>query len=387
MTSLAAQLQAVASAVPREEKLKGKASLLYDIREAADIDLATIYAVGVQGASPRPPAGEALPPPPLYARRHIPRMARSTRRRRRSRREPVLARRRALDVPWHARARAASLERPGARSRARCPDASRTASVSPCRVSSSLTRRAPNKNKRLLRERRREFQSRARFVYTAGFTELCRSDGRFEAYQKPLFSRGASETNRELQDKAFNDRLNVAIEGFLRLLSGRFATAAAARCLEYLIRRFKIHVYNVEAAVTCALPYHATAEFVKLVQLANLENTSFYWLKGVKEKGAAPPRDGLVARCARDGAFLSFVCEAAAASASAKVPYRTACFFVRFCFFFRRRSCSVGVVTKKQNRRTTHRTTTTRVLFFLSSRRRFRRLDASLDRSTAFSSV
>lgn len=60
MTSLAAQLQAVASAVPREEKLKGKASLLYELREAADIDLATIYAVGVQGASPRPPAGEAL---------------------------------------------------------------------------------------------------------------------------------------------------------------------------------------------------------------------------------------------------------------------------------------------------------------------------------------
>ena len=144
-------------------------------------------------------------------------------------------------------------------------------------------------------------------------------DGRFEAYQKPLFSRGASETNRELQDKAFNDKLNGVLEGFLRLVSGHFATAAAAKCLEYLIRRFKIHVYNVEAAVTCALPYHATAEFVKLVQLANLEGTSFYWLEGVKEKGAAPPRDGLVARCARDGAFLSFVCEAAAASASAKV--------------------------------------------------------------------
>jgi len=165
---------------------------------------------------------------------------------------------------------------------------------------------------------------------------------------------------------AFNDRLNVAIEGFLRLLSGRFATAAAARCLEYLIRRFKIHVYNVEAAVTCALPYHATAEFVKLVQLANLENTSFYWLKGVKEKGAAPPRDGLVARCARDGAFLSFVCEAAAASASAKVRHK--CFFVRghVFFFFRRRSCSVGVVSQN------HRTTTHEDSRFLSSRRRFR---------------
>ena len=58
MTSLAAQLQAVASAVPREEKLKGKASLLYDIREAADIDLATIYA-GRARCVPTP-AGEAL---------------------------------------------------------------------------------------------------------------------------------------------------------------------------------------------------------------------------------------------------------------------------------------------------------------------------------------
>ena len=55
----------------------------------------------------------------------------------------------------------------------------------------------------------------------------------------------------------------------LDAVRSKVATAAAARCLEYLIRRFKIHVYNVEAAVTCALPYHATAEFVKLVQLAN----------------------------------------------------------------------------------------------------------------------
>ena len=167
---------------------------------------------------------------------------------------------------------------------------------------------------------------------------------------------------------AFNDRLNVAIEGFLRLLSGRFATAAAARCLEYLIRRFKIHVYNVEAAVTCALPYHATAEFVKLVQLANLENTSFYWLKGVKEKGAAPPRDGLVARCARDGAFLSFVCEAAAASASAKVRHHV--FFRWFFFtFFVGSSCSVVLLfTEPPNTNDDSR----RFAFSFSSRRRFR---------------
>ena len=168
----------------------------------------------------------------------------------------------------------------------------------------------------------------------------------------------------------------------MRLLSGRFATAAAARCLEYLIRRFKIHVYNVEAAVTCALPYHATAEFVKLVQLANLENTSFYWLKGVKEKGAAPPRDGLVARCARDGAFLSFVCEAAAASASAKVPYGV---FFRSFFFLFSSSFVFGGCRHTEPPNDSPNDDEKKTFSFLSSRRRFRR--ASLDRSTAFSSV
>jgi len=65
--------------------------------------------------------------------------------------------------------------------------------------------------------------------------------------------------------------------------------------------------------------YCGTPEFVKLVQLANLEGSSFYFLKAVKEKGAAPPREQFVTRCTHDGAFLSFACEAAASSASTKV--------------------------------------------------------------------
>ena len=85
-------------------------------------------------------------------------------------------------------------------------------------------------------------------------------------------------------------------------MSGYFSSASSAKTLEYLIRRMKIHVFNVEQVITCALPYHSTAEFVKLVQLCNIDGTSFYWLQGVKEKGAAPPRDRLVTRCTHDGA-------------------------------------------------------------------------------------
>jgi U3 small nucleolar RNA-associated protein 10 len=53
-SSLAAQLQVVAASQPREERLKGRASLLYEIKDAADIDLATIYAVGLQGERAQP---------------------------------------------------------------------------------------------------------------------------------------------------------------------------------------------------------------------------------------------------------------------------------------------------------------------------------------------
>ena len=156
----------------------------------------------------------------------------------------------------------------------------------------------------------------------AGFSELCRLDGRFDAYAKALFSRSASETNRELQDKEANAKLDASLEGFLRLLSGFFLNPAATKALEYLIRRFKIHVFNVDAAVACALPYHSTPEFVRLVQLCALDGTGFYFLAGVKATGAAPPRDQLVKRCVNDAAFFSFVCEAAATAASNKVSAR-----------------------------------------------------------------
>ena len=151
------------------------------------------------------------------------------------------------------------------------------------------------------------------------FNELTRLDGRFEQYSKSLFSRAGSEQNRELMDREANAKLDQQIEGYLRLLSGYYLNPAATKTLEYLIRRYKIHVHNVDAAVTCALPYHSTPEFVKLVQLCVLENTSFYWLKGVKETGAAPPRDRLVQRSLRDMAFFSFVADTAATAASQKV--------------------------------------------------------------------
>jgi hypothetical protein len=76
-------------------------------------------------------------------------------------------------------------------------------------------------------------------------------------------------------------------------------------------------VYNVDAAVACALPYHATPQFVRLLQVLQLEGTRWTVLSGVKVQGAAPSRDALVRSVARDGSLLALVSDAATAAAAA----------------------------------------------------------------------
>jgi hypothetical protein len=275
MTSaLASQLQVVAAGRPQEERLRGKASLLYDIRDAGDIDLQTIYSVGLQGTRGSHPTRTRPSASPRTATRDAPNIHPRNRRRR-----PLFE--------------GLRFSRPAAVGRVSNP---RTA----------VSMRDPP-------------LTRSHHSHLPGFNELTRLDGRFEQFSKSLFSRAASEENRELLDKEANKKLDQQIESYLRLLSGFYLNPAATKTLEYLIRRYKIHVHNVDAAVTCALPYHSTPEFVKLVQLCVLENTFFYFLKGVKETGAAPPRDRLVQRCLRDMAFFSFVADTAATAASQKV--------------------------------------------------------------------
>ena len=79
-------------------------------------------------------------------------------------------------------------------------------------------------------------------------------------------------------------------------------------------------MYDVDDLIACAMPWHGTAEFVKVAQTCQLENSKhFKWLAGVKETGAAPPRDALAVRCSKDKAFFTFCAQSAAEMATTKV--------------------------------------------------------------------
>ncbi|KAL3702523.1 hypothetical protein R1sor_020545 [Riccia sorocarpa] len=142
-----------------------------------------------------------------------------------------------------------------------------------------------------------------------GLDDLARVDGRFRTYKKSLFDMTNMRFDRELETKAENEKLDRLVSGFLRLLSGYILLPAAHLAIEYLIRRYKVEVYNVEDMVLCSLPNHETSLFVRIVHLLHLKNTRWYFLEGLKDTGGPPPREWLVKRFATDMSVVEALCD------------------------------------------------------------------------------
>ncbi|KAL8153527.1 hypothetical protein V2J09_011287 [Rumex salicifolius] len=145
-------------------------------------------------------------------------------------------------------------------------------------------------------------------IAVSGLESLVSVDAHFEAYKNDLFSHQSKGLDRELMNIEENNRINLTINSYLRLISGHLRLPAAFKTLEYLIRRYKIHVYNMEELILCALPYHDTHAFVRIVQLIDLGNTKWKFLDGVKVSGAPPPRKIIVQQCVRDFGVVESLC-------------------------------------------------------------------------------
>lgn len=156
---------------------------------------------------------------------------------------------------------------------------------------------------------------------------MCRIDPRFQSYRKTLFSQSTQTLDRDQQTAEINAKLDASIAGFCHLLSSYFLLPAAFKTLEYLIRRFKVNEMNIPALMHAALPYHATNEFVRLVQTLRLDNNNailFKFIAPMQKSRVALPRELLVQRCLTDRSLLRFVCDAGQELGSARVAARAA---------------------------------------------------------------
>ncbi|NWX68648.1 HEAT1 protein, partial [Alca torda] len=149
-----------------------------------------------------------------------------------------------------------------------------------------------------------------------GLEELMGIDPSFEVFQSSLFSSMSKGLERSVQTKAVNQELNKNISLFLIHLSPYFMLKPAQKCLEWLIHRFHIHLYNQDSLIGCVLPYHETNLFVRVIQLLDIKSPThkWNWMDPIRKPGVPLARGTVITHCYKDLDFMGFICRLVAKS-------------------------------------------------------------------------
>uniref|UniRef100_A0A3B4ZVU7 HEAT repeat-containing protein 1 n=1 Tax=Stegastes partitus TaxID=144197 RepID=A0A3B4ZVU7_9TELE len=110
-----------------------------------------------------------------------------------------------------------------------------------------------------------------------GLEELLGIEPAFLEFQDTLFSRASLTLERSVQSKEVNEKLDAGISLFLTRLCPYFLLKPAHKCIEWLVHRFHIQLYNADMLLSCALPYHDTNVFVRVLQLLKIKDATNRW--------------------------------------------------------------------------------------------------------------
>lgn len=143
----------------------------------------------------------------------------------------------------------------------------------------------------------------------SGLQELIEMNAAFEEFQSTLFELTAKDVQRAVETKEVNALLDKNIRRFMFHLSPYFMIPASHKCLEWLIRRFNINLYNKDEFLMLILPYHQTNMFVRCVQSMKFDDLTNKWdfLSEVKKSSAPLSKYALWNHGATQPSFLGFV--------------------------------------------------------------------------------
>lgn len=100
-----------------------------------------------------------------------------------------------------------------------------------------------------------------------GFNELCQLDSRFHDFDRNLFAEQAKAQDREELTKSQNEALDLVLKHCLMLLGSKILLKPALKALEWLVRRFRVHVYNVNDLLNTLLPYHEVSVWANTLSI------------------------------------------------------------------------------------------------------------------------
>ncbi|XP_064176653.1 HEAT repeat-containing protein 1 isoform X2 [Anguilla rostrata] len=169
-----------------------------------------------------------------------------------------------------------------------------------------------------------------------GLEELLGIEPLFEEFQETLFSPASKTLERSVQTKEVNQKLDAGISLFLTRLSPYFLLKPAQKCLEWLVHRFHIHLYNMDSLIACVLPYHETKVFVRVIQLLKISDPThrWNWLHGLQAPGVPLARGTLITHCYKDLSFMDFICTMVTKSVKAYAGSSGNCAQLRVAFSF-----------------------------------------------------
>ena len=142
-----------------------------------------------------------------------------------------------------------------------------------------------------------------------GLEELITLQPAFSEFTESLFTESCKQFERSIEVQSVIKELDNLISKFLRLLSPYFLLRPAHKCLEWLIRAFRIHECNIDVILECILPYYETNLFARVVQLLPIKEPSsnWHWLHPLRKEGTPLSRLTLIQHCLSNPAFLSFI--------------------------------------------------------------------------------
>ncbi|CAK6982589.1 HEAT repeat-containing protein 1 [Scomber scombrus] len=143
-----------------------------------------------------------------------------------------------------------------------------------------------------------------------GLEELLGIEPAFSEFEDTLFSRASLTLERSVQSKEVNEKLDAGVSLFLTRLCPYFLLKPAHKCIEWLVHRFHIQLYNPDSLLACALPYHDTNVFVRVLQLLKIKDTTnrWNWLHCLQKPGVPLARGTLITHCYTDLSFMDFIC-------------------------------------------------------------------------------
>ncbi|OAP64139.1 hypothetical protein AYL99_00111 [Fonsecaea erecta] len=145
-------------------------------------------------------------------------------------------------------------------------------------------------------------------VCVEGYQELCLLDARLHEFGQNLFSAQSKSQDREQLSKTQNEALGLVLDRCLTLLGSKVALRPGLKAVEWLVRRFRVHVYNTDALLATFLPYHETPVFRNILSIIPTDRLATRWkfLAAYHREPAIVPRHVVVYTATHNDAFFSF---------------------------------------------------------------------------------